>query len=132
MRRLTKVADAPSAPAQIPTETCKRRGFRARHRPPSAPSAAGAPSSDGATSPDERLRPVIDRAFAEPDPERPRHTRAVVIVHDGRVVGQRYANGFTNETPILGWSMTKTMINALVGVLVKQGRLALDRPAPIP
>jgi CubicO group peptidase (beta-lactamase class C family) len=95
--------------------------------------AADHPSSvDGAPSPDERLRPVIDRAFTEPDPERPRHTRAVVVIHDGRVVGERYANGFTNETPILGWSMTKTMINALVGILVKQGRLALDRPASIP
>jgi len=103
--------------------------------PPSvdgAPSADHPPSVDGAPSPDERLRPVIDRAFTEPDPERPRHTRAVVVIHDGRVVGERYANGFTNETPILGWSMTKTMINALVGILVKQGRLALDRPAPIP
>ncbi|HEY9464540.1 MAG TPA: serine hydrolase [Vicinamibacterales bacterium] len=96
------------------------------------PSVDGAPSVDRAPSPDERLRPVIDRAFAEADPERPRHTRAVVVMHDGRVVGERYANGFTNETPILGWSMTKTMINALVGILVKQGRLALDRPAPIP
>jgi CubicO group peptidase (beta-lactamase class C family) len=89
------------------------------------------PAADRATSPDERLRPVIDRAFAEPDPERPRRTRAVVIMHDGRVVAERYARGFGPETPILGWSMTKTMINALVGILVKEGRLAVDRPVPI-
>ncbi len=84
------------------------------------------------TSLDERLRPVIDRAFAEPDPERLRRTRAVVVMQDGRVVAERYATGFTKETPILGWSMTKTMMNALVGILVKEGRLAVDRPLPIP
>jgi CubicO group peptidase (beta-lactamase class C family) len=83
-------------------------------------------------SPDGRLRSVIDRAFAEPNPEQPRRTRAVVVVHHGRIVAERYAPGFTNETPILGWSMTKTMMNALVGILVKDGRLALDRPVPIP
>jgi CubicO group peptidase (beta-lactamase class C family) len=90
------------------------------------------PGADRATPLDERLFPVIDRAFAEPDPERPRRTRAVVVMRDGRIVAERYASGFTKETPILGWSMTKTMMNALVGILVKEGRLAVDRPLPIP
>src|SRR6185503_4555473 len=90
------------------------------------------PGADRATSPDDELRPVLDRAFAEPNPERPRRTRAVVVVRDGRIVAERYAPGFTKETPILGWSMTKTMINALVGILVKEGRLSVDRPAPVP
>jgi len=80
----------------------------------------------------EAFRAVFDRAFAEPDPERPRRTRAIVIVHNGRIVAERYAPGFSAGTPLLGWSMTKTMMNALVGILVKEGRLAVDRPLPIP
>ena len=75
---------------------------------------------------------MLERAFAEPDPERPRRTRAVVVIQNGRIVAERYAPGFTPETPLIGWSMTKTVINALVGILVKEGRLAIDRPAPIP
>ena len=78
------------------------------------------------------LDPVLERAFAEPDPERPRRTRAVVVVQNGRIVAERYAPGFTSETPLIGWSMTKTVINALVGILVKERRLAIDRPVPIP
>jgi len=81
---------------------------------------------------DDRLRAVIDRAFTEPQPGRPRLTRAIVAVRDGLIVGERYAPGFTADTPLLGWSMTKTMMNALVGVLVREGRLQLDRPVPIP
>jgi CubicO group peptidase (beta-lactamase class C family) len=78
------------------------------------------------------LDPVLDRAFAEPNPDRPRRTRAVVVVQNGRIVGERYARGFTADTPLIGWSMTKTVINALVGILVKDGRLAVNRPAPVP
>jgi CubicO group peptidase (beta-lactamase class C family) len=78
------------------------------------------------------LEPVLARAFEEPNPERPRRTRAVVVVQNGRIVAERYAPGFTPETPLIGWSMTKTVINALVGILVNEGRLAIDRPLPIP
>jgi CubicO group peptidase (beta-lactamase class C family) len=71
---------------------------------------------------------ALDWAFAEPDPTRMRRTRAVVVVHDGRVIAERYADGFDADTPQLGWSMAKGVVNALVGVLVKEGRLALDAP----
>ena len=81
---------------------------------------------------DRRLDTVLERAFAEPNPERPRRTRAVVILQDGRIVAERYAPGFTAETPLLGWSMAKTVTNALVGILVKDGRLSLHQPLPIP
>jgi CubicO group peptidase (beta-lactamase class C family) len=77
------------------------------------------------------LDPVLDRAFAEPNPDRVRRTRAVVIVQDRRIIAERYAPGFTPETPLIGWSMTKTVINALVGILVKEGRLSLAKPVPI-
>jgi CubicO group peptidase (beta-lactamase class C family) len=84
------------------------------------------------SDPNHALDPVLERAFAEPNPERPRRTRAVVVVRNGRIVAERYAPGFTVETPLIGWSMTKTVINALVGILVKDGRLAVERPAPVP
>jgi len=80
----------------------------------------------------ERLGAVLDRAFTEPDLRRPRRTRAVVIVHRGRVVAERYAPGIEPETPLMGWSMAKTVVNALTGVLVGEGRLLLDRPVPVP
>jgi CubicO group peptidase (beta-lactamase class C family) len=80
----------------------------------------------------DRLETVLDRAFAEPNPLRKRRTRAVVIVHNGRMVAEQYATGIRPETPLLGWSMTKIVMNALAGVLVKEGRLSLDGPVPIP
>jgi len=77
------------------------------------------------------LAAVLDLAFAEKHPDRPIRTRAVVIMRDGRIVAERYAPGITADTPLPGWSMTKSVTNALVGILVKQGRLAIAQPVAI-
>jgi CubicO group peptidase (beta-lactamase class C family) len=58
-------------------------------------------------------------------------TRAVVAVYDGRIIGERYAAGFGPNTPLAGWSMTKGVTNALLGILVRQGRLDIRQPAPV-
>ncbi len=53
-------------------------------------------------------------------------------MHDGQIVAERYAPGYDINTPILGYSDTKSVISALVGILVRDGRLAVDQPAPVP
>jgi CubicO group peptidase (beta-lactamase class C family) len=55
--------------------------------------------------------------------------RAVVVVQNGRVIAERYANGFSADTPLLGWSMTKTVTAAIIGTLVKDGNLAVGDKA---
>ena len=50
---------------------------------------------------------------------------------DGRVVAERYAEGYGVDTPILGFSATKSVMSALTGILVRKGMLALDQPAPV-
>ncbi len=78
------------------------------------------------------LQRAVDNAFDEPNPRQFRRTRAVVIVYDGRLLTERYSPGITKDTPLIGWSMTKSVTNALVGILVSQGRLSLDKPATVP
>lgn len=53
--------------------------------------------------------------------------RAVVVVKDGRIVGERYGEGFSASTPLIGWSMTKTVNAALVGTVVGAGRLSVGQ-----
>jgi CubicO group peptidase (beta-lactamase class C family) len=77
------------------------------------------------------LRAALEGAFAEADGQPRRRTHAVVIVHDGRVVAERYADGFGIETPVHGWSATKSVNNALLGILVRQGKLSMADPAPL-
>jgi len=78
-----------------------------------------------------QLGAALDRAFAEPDSPPFRHTKAIVVLKDGHVVAERYAPGYGIDTPILGYSATKSVISALVGILVRQGKLSLDAPAPV-
>jgi CubicO group peptidase (beta-lactamase class C family) len=71
-------------------------------------------------------RLLADDALAGPG------MRAIVVVDHGHIVAERYATGFSATTPLLGWSMTKSVVAGLVGLLVKEGRLALDQPAGWP
>src|SRR5262249_16812694 len=77
------------------------------------------------------LAAALDRAFAEPDAAPFKRTRAVVVVKDGRIIAQRYADGTGIATPLLGFSATKSVMSALPGILVRQGKLKLDQPAPV-
>jgi CubicO group peptidase (beta-lactamase class C family) len=92
------------------------------------PEIAG-PSPVEPANPDLKL--ALDRAFAEPERAPFRHTKAVVVLRDGHVLAERYAPGYGIETPILGYSSTKSVISALVGILVRQGKLSLDGPVPV-
>jgi CubicO group peptidase (beta-lactamase class C family) len=54
------------------------------------------------------------------------------VVHDGRVIAERYAGGVGIDTPLPSFSMTKFMVNALIGILTQQGLVSPSMPAPIP
>lgn len=52
--------------------------------------------------------------------------RAIVVVKDGRIVGERYGEGFSASLPLLGWSMSKTVNAAIIGTLIREGRMRVD------
>ncbi len=90
--------------------------------------AAGMPSGvDGAA-----IDKALDVAFTDREGRAKARTRAVVVVHKGRVVAERYAPGFCADMPLAGWSMTKSLVNALVGLRVLDGKLDPDAPPPVP
>jgi len=77
-----------------------------------------------------KMQAAIRMAFGEGDAGST-GTRAVVVVYRGQLVAERYADGFDRHTRLLGWSMTKGIVNALVGILVAQGKLNTGAPAPV-
>ncbi len=97
--------------------------------PPVLPEIGGAAIVEPA---DPNLKAALDRAFEEPATPPFRRTKAVVVVHEGMVIAERYADGIGVETPLLGFSMTKSMVNALLGILTQQGRISPSLPAPVP
>ena len=97
-------------------------------KPALLPEIAG-PALVEATTP--QLSAALDRAFAEPAAPTFRRTKAVVVVKDGHVVAERYAKGYGIDTQVLGFSITKSVISALTGILVRQGKFTLEQPAPV-
>ncbi len=89
-----------------------------------------APGDDTVAPASPAWRAAVDQGFAGPDLAR--ETTAVVILHRGRVVAERYAPGVGPTIRVEGWSATKTVVNAALGILARQGRLAMDAPAPVP
>lgn len=55
-------------------------------------------------------------------------TRAVIIVHNGRIVAERYGAGFDERSKLISWSVAKSVTAALVGVAVSEGKMKLDDP----
>jgi len=109
---------------------------------------AAAPQPDGVAWPTgrwpegecaEATHALVDAAFDDPTLE---ETYAVVVVHHGRVVAERYGGALpsfthpptpvTASTPLLSWSMAKSVLHAAIGLLVDDGRLDPDAPAPVP
>ena len=58
-------------------------------------------------------------------------TRGVVILHGGILIAERYAPGYGPDSKLISWSMAKTVTGTLMGLMIADGRLSLDQPAPI-
>ncbi|MEY2943287.1 MAG: hypothetical protein RLY97_1301 [Pseudomonadota bacterium] len=80
-------------------------------------------------APRELLARAVDDLFTDPAMG---ETRAFLILHNGRIVAERYAEGYNRDSKLVGWSMSKSITGVMIGLLVADGRLALDKTAPIP
>ena len=72
---------------------------------------------------------VLSVAFKDNDPER--GERGWVVLHDGLIAGERYASGYDKDTRNLSFSAGKSVQSTLLGLLVRDGHLDVNDPAPI-
>lgn len=93
------------------------------------PEAAMAAISEDPGAPREALARRVEALFSSPDAA---ETRAVIVMQDGKIVVERYAEGYGEETRFVSWSMAKTVTAVMIGMLVADGKLELDETPPIP
>tara|TARA_R110002072_G_scaffold269868_3_gene429690 strand:+ start:246426 stop:247922 length:1497 start_codon:yes stop_codon:yes gene_type:complete len=77
------------------------------------------------------INAAVDQAFDDIEPDQNIDTRAVLVIHKGRIIAEKYAEPFTADMPQLGWSMTKTVTAALTGILAGDGLLHVDARANV-
>lgn len=75
-----------------------------------------------------KLEKAVKKAFSEAEIKK---TRTVLVVYKNEIIAEQYAKGFGPDTPILGWSMTKSILATLYGILEYQGKLNINDQAPI-
>ncbi|HMI08326.1 MAG TPA: serine hydrolase [Flavobacterium sp.] len=78
-----------------------------------------------------KLHQTIDEAFDQKGNKQKR-TRSVLVVYKDKIIGEKYDAGFNKKSRILGWSMTKSVTATLFGILQKQGKIDIFKPAPVP
>ena len=91
--------------------------------------AALAAVTDDAGAPKDQLARQIDDLFTM---EGLGETRAVVVMANGKLAAERYGPGYDKDTRFISWSMAKTVTGVLIGMLIADGKLSLDAPAPVP
>lgn len=75
-----------------------------------------------------KLEVALTNAFKDPEQK----TRTLLVVHKNQIIGERYLRGFSKDTPILEWSMNKSVLATLYGILEYQGKIRLNTLAPVP
>ena len=78
-----------------------------------------------------KLAALLDHAFGAKETEELGETHALLVIQNGAIVTERYAEGLSAQDTFPSWSMAKSVTHALMGILVRDGQLTLDKPAPI-
>ena len=76
------------------------------------------------------LKAAVANAF-DTNNQSIKNTRAVVVLHKNKLIAEHYAPGFNKNSKLLGWSMTKSITATYFGILQKQGKFDINKPAPI-
>lgn len=76
----------------------------------------------------DQLNQAVALPFGNPQVQK---TRTLMVLYKGHLIHENYVDGFTKDTPVLGWSMTKSVLATLYGILDHQGKLKVEAPAPI-
>ncbi len=79
----------------------------------------------------EKLENVVKNAFDSPGMEDKR-TRSLLVVYKDHIIAEDYSEGFDKSTPILGWSMTKSITSTMYGILSRKGEIDVYEPADVP
>jgi CubicO group peptidase (beta-lactamase class C family) len=74
-----------------------------------------------------KLEKTVNEVFTSND----KNTRALLVVYKNELIAEQYAEPFTRNTRQAGWSMSKSVTNALVGHLIKNGKLRIEQQAPV-
>ncbi|HQZ24623.1 MAG TPA: serine hydrolase [Flavobacterium sp.] len=77
-----------------------------------------------------KLNAAVANAF-DVKGDKNKRTRSVIVIYKDKIIAEKYDTGFNKDSKILGWSMTKSITATMFGILQKQKKIDINKPAPI-
>lgn len=84
------------------------------------------PSGNAVNTIEPKLQGLLE-AIIDRDNEAGLNTRALLVVHNGAIKAEAYAQGMHKHSPLIGWSMTKSLMAIMLGNLEMRGLLDLNQ-----
>ena len=78
----------------------------------------------------KKLNAAVTNAFDKKG-IKDKRTRSIIVIYKDKIIAEKYDSGFNKNSKILGWSMTKSLTATYFGILQKQGKIDIMKPAPI-
>lgn len=78
----------------------------------------------------QKLNQAVANAF-DKNNQKSKRSRSVLVIYKDHIVAEKYSPGFTKDSRILGWSMTKSITATMFGVLQHQHKTDINKPAPV-
>jgi CubicO group peptidase (beta-lactamase class C family) len=75
------------------------------------------------------LKSTVENAFDTKN-QNLKRSRAVLVIYKNKIIAEKYADGFNYKSMLLGWSMTKSLTATYFGILQKQSKFDINKPAP--
>lgn len=78
----------------------------------------------------DKLQKAVANAFDKKG-DKNKRTRSIVVIYKDKLIAEKYADNFSKNSKLLGWSMTKSITGTYFGILQHQGKIDIMKPAPI-
>ena len=75
---------------------------------------------------DSRLQTLLENIVTI-DNTQGLNTRAMLVIKDGQLIAESYDKNISNTTPLLGWSMGKSLTAIMLGRMQKMGMLTMSQ-----
>ncbi len=99
---------------------------------PPQPATVPFPTVEWPEAKQPAVEAILDHAFAGAQPPALARLKAVVVIHHGTLVAERYAAGISHDTRLQSWSMAKSFLHAALGLAIDDHRINPDTRAPVP
>lgn len=76
----------------------------------------------------QKIDSIVHNCFVENHPDGIKNTRSILVLYKGKIIAEKYADGFDEHSLLQGWSITKSLLTTCFGILEKDNKFDIKKP----